>query len=52
VIRDPGWTDGNSHDPGITILQGLAYSLIAIAGATALARWRTRRNAHRRDTTG
>ena len=50
--RDPGWTDANSHDPGITIVEVLAYTLIAAAGATAFARWRTRRNAHRRDTTG
>ena len=49
---DRGWTDANSHDPGITTLEVLAYTLIAAAGATAIVRWRRRRDAHRRDTTG
>ena len=48
---DRDWTDANSHDPGITILEVLAYTFIAAAGATAVALWRTRRNAHLRDTT-
>ncbi|HSJ84084.1 MAG TPA: hypothetical protein VLA91_09740 [Acidimicrobiia bacterium] len=52
MIGNGGWTDTNSHEPGRTILKVLAYTLIAAAGATAFALWRTRRNAHHRDTTG
>ena len=51
MVGDRSWTDANSHDPGITILEVLAYTLIAATGAAAYSLWRTRRNAHLRDTT-
>jgi hypothetical protein len=32
----PSWTDANSHDPGIAILELLAYAVVGlIAGALA-----------------
>jgi hypothetical protein len=40
----PSWTDANESDPGITILELLAYALIgAIAGALAWSWLRARR---------
>ncbi|MDF1501806.1 hypothetical protein [Roseisolibacter sp. H3M3-2] len=32
------WTDENAHDPGITVLEALVYSLAALGFATALTR--------------
>ena len=52
VNGERDWTNAKGHDPGITIAEVLAYTVIAAVGAAAFARWRTRRNAHRLDTTG
>ena len=38
------WTDFNTHDPGITIVQVLSYSVAALLGVAVLRRWRTRRS--------
>jgi len=43
VTDGGGWTDTNTHDPGITFLQVVAYTLVAAAGAGVFAAWRTRR---------
>lgn len=32
------WTDANAHDPGITVLEVLSYSLAALGIATLLGR--------------
>lgn len=34
------WTDHNVHDPGVTVLEVLAYTLaaLAVAGSVALVR--------------
>ena len=32
------WTDTNTHDPGITVVQVVAYT-IAATGAAVLVRW-------------
>jgi hypothetical protein len=29
--RNPTWTDWNTHDPGVTLLEALAYSLSDLA---------------------
>jgi hypothetical protein len=50
VSQVPGhssdWTDHNPHDPGITVLELLAYSILALAFTavvvTAISRARTR----------
>jgi hypothetical protein len=47
---DSGWTDDNSSDPGITILDLLAYaavSLAAVALITVWRRWGCRRRGNR-----
>ncbi len=40
----PGWTDANAHDPGITILQALFWSLAGLATAPVLVRFVRRRD--------
>jgi hypothetical protein len=44
--HSPDWTDHNPHDPGITVLELLAYSILALAFTavvvTAISRARTR----------
>lgn len=42
MTDDGGWTDANGNDPGITILEVVAYTLAA-AGVAAFVAWRTRR---------
>ena len=42
----PDWTDDSGHDPGITILEVLAYTILGSLVATLLVRARRRR--HRR----
>ena len=44
------WTDTNGHDPGITMLELFAFSLLALMGVVILGRWRSRRNVHCRVT--
>ena len=45
----PSWTDHNSSDPGITILEALVYSLAALGvTATTVALARRRRRARQR----
>lgn len=34
----PDWTDANVHDPGITVLEALVWSLAGLAAAGVL--WR------------
>jgi hypothetical protein len=43
------WTDANVHDPGITVLEVLAYALtaLAVAGGVVLVRRNRRRSADR-----
>ena len=43
----PDWTDHNSHDPGITMLEVLAYTAEALLVVTALAAWWSRRRSRR-----
>ena len=45
------WTDTNAHDPGITMLELFAFSVVALVGAVILGRWRSRRNVHCRVVT-
>jgi uncharacterized iron-regulated membrane protein len=46
------WTDANVHDPGITVLEVLAFVLTAAIVGGVFWRWRRRRHvrpsAHRR----
>ena len=43
------WTDSNGHDPGITLLEVLAYTAEALLVVVAMATWWSRRRArHRR----
>jgi hypothetical protein len=49
VIHTPDWTDANTHDPGITLLQVVAYTLVAAAGVGVFAAWRSRREGVRAD---
>ena len=35
------WTDANVHDPGLTMLQGLAWSIAGLHAAALV--WRVRR---------
>ncbi len=37
------WTDYNSHDPGITLLEVLAYTAETLIVVAALAAWWSRR---------
>lgn len=39
------WTDYNSHDPGITLLEVLAYTAEALLVVAAVATWWSRRRA-------
>ncbi|MEO8267976.1 MAG: hypothetical protein ABI706_20930 [Ilumatobacteraceae bacterium] len=41
------WTDANVHDPGITLLEMLAYTVEALLVVAALAAWRSRWRAWR-----
>ncbi len=36
------WTDTNTHDPGVTVLEVVAYTLVAAIGVAVLVRWRAR----------
>lgn len=47
----PVWTDYNTSDPGITVLEVLAYSVAALVGVALVSVWcrrgrRTRENSH------
>jgi hypothetical protein len=37
------WTEANVHDPGITLLELLAFAAAALIATRALRRWRRRR---------
>jgi hypothetical protein len=48
----PGWTDHNVHDPGVTLLQVLVYTLGAVAlVAVSAAVVRSRRRSGDCDST-
>jgi hypothetical protein len=40
------WTDDNSSDPGITILELLAYSAVSLGVALIVVWWRRTRRTH------
>jgi hypothetical protein len=39
----PDWTDYNAHDPGITLLEVLAFTAEALLVVAAVRWWRSRR---------
>ena len=48
----PAWTDHNVHDPGITLLEALAYTLgVAALVAVSVAAVRNRRHSREPDPT-
>lgn len=46
----PAWTDANAHDPGVTLLEALAFAVSALGVAASGRRiWRKLRTPPRRD---
>ena len=35
----PAWTDHNTSDPGFTVLEVLAYSVVALVGVALVSVW-------------
>jgi hypothetical protein len=47
----PDWTDENEHDPGITLVELLAFTAEALLVVVVIHQWRSRR-CRRAGTTG
>lgn len=43
----PEWTDHDVSDPGVTLLQAIAYSVTALVAVGAVRRWWSHRRSHR-----
>ena len=51
ITPAPVWTDHNTSDPGITVLEVLAYSVASLVGVALVSVWwrcgrRTREHSH------
>jgi hypothetical protein len=41
-VSQPGWTDVNTHDPGISVLELLAWLALGLLLGRLVAAWRSR----------